>query len=175
MPLHYLAWEKALSEWGCAFDENLFYAWGGKPTRTIISELNGRNGLKMPIEIVAQRKEALYFELLPRLKAIPEVRELIEAQHGRLPFAVVSGGRRSAVTRTLTALGLLEKFDIVVGADDYTRGKPAPDGFLLAAARLGVEPEDCLVFEDTGLGIEAATAAGMASVLVPRPLKEAHQ
>jgi HAD superfamily hydrolase (TIGR01509 family) len=47
--------------------------------------------------------------------------------------------------------------------------KPAPDAFLLAAERLGVEPRDCLVFEDTELGIEAATAAGMASVRVPMP------
>jgi HAD superfamily hydrolase (TIGR01509 family) len=58
-----------------------------------------------------------------------------------------------------------------VGAEDYRNGKPAPDAFLIAAERLGVAPEDCLVFEDTDLGIQAATAAGMASVKVPSPLE----
>jgi beta-phosphoglucomutase family hydrolase len=169
MPLHYIAWKAALGEWGCEFDEELFYAWGGKPTDVIISTLNEMNGLKMPVEALAQYKEELYFDLLPRLKAIPEVVEHIEARHGQLPFAVVSGGRRSSVVRSLTALGLLEKFETIVGADDYTRGKPAPDAFLLAAERLGVAPADCLVFEDTEIGIQAATAAGMASVKVPPP------
>jgi HAD superfamily hydrolase (TIGR01509 family) len=169
MPLHYIAWKAALGEWGCELDEELFYAWGGKPTDVIISTLNEMNGLKMPVEALAQHKEELYFDLLPRLKAIPEVVEHIEARHGQLPFAVVSGGRRSSVVRSLTTLGLLDKFATIVGADDYTRGKPAPDAFLLAAERLGMAPADCLVFEDTEIGIQAATAAGMASVKVPPP------
>jgi HAD superfamily hydrolase (TIGR01509 family) len=136
------------------------------PTREIVAALNRMHGLKMPVEAVAQRKEDFYFDLLPRLKAIPEVVEHIEAQHGRIPFAVVSGGRRGSVVRSLTAIGLLDKFDTIVGAEDYKHGKPAPDAFLLAADRLGVAPADCLVFEDTDIGIRAATAAGMASVKV---------
>jgi beta-phosphoglucomutase family hydrolase len=169
MPLHYIAWKTALGEWGCDFDEKLFYSWGGKPTRQIVSDLNQMNGLKMPVEAVAQRKEKLYYELLPGLKAIPEVLEIIEEQHGRIPFAVVSGGRLDSVTRSLTSIGLLDRFDTIVGSDDYTNGKPAPDAFLMAAERLGVAPGNCLVFEDTDIGIEAATAAGMASVKVPAP------
>jgi len=167
MPLHYIAWKKALAEWNCAFDEDLFYSWGGKPVDVIISTLNELNGLNMPVEAVGKRKESLYFELLPQLKAIPEVLEQIEAQHGRIPFAVVSGSRRDSVVSSLTVLHLLNKFDTIVSADDYKNAKPAPDAFLLAAERLGVAPQDCLVFEDTLLGIQAATAAGMASVMVP--------
>jgi HAD superfamily hydrolase (TIGR01509 family) len=167
MPLHYIAWKTVLAEWNCEYAEELFYSWGGKPVRNIIADLNEIHGLKMPIDAVATKKEALYLEQLPQLKAIPEVLEHIEAEHGRIPFAVVSGSRRSSVVGSLTAIGLLDKFDTIVAAEDYTRGKPAPDAFLLAAARLGVAPADCLVFEDTDLGIEAATAAGMASVKVP--------
>ena len=92
--------------------------------------------------------------------------EHIEAMHGRIPFAVVSGSRRASVVGSLTALHLLDKFDVLVCAEDYAHGKPAPDGFLLAASKLGVAPQHCLVFEDTELGIQAATAAGMQSVLV---------
>jgi HAD superfamily hydrolase (TIGR01509 family) len=167
MPLHYRAWKKALAEWNCEYPEDLFYSWGGKPVRQIITGLNEMYGLKMPIEALAERKESLYLEQLPQLKAIPEVLEHIEAQHGRIPFAVVSGSKRESVVGSLTVLNLLDKFDTIVAAEDYENGKPAPDAYLLAAARLGVPAKDCLVFEDTALGIQAATAAGMATVMVP--------
>ncbi len=173
MPLHYVAWKKALAEWNCVYEENLFYAWGGRPIREIIALLNERSGLNMPVEQVAHRKEGYYHELLPTLKAIPEVIEHIEAQLGRIPFAVVSGSRRDSVVGSLNALNLLHKFDVLVCAEDYKKGKPAPDAFLLAAEKLGVAPADCLVFEDTDLGIEAATAAGMASVKVPLASEQA--
>ena len=166
MPLHYNAWKAVLADWNCDYPEEVFYSWGGKPVRKIIADLNMMNGLKMPVEDVAMRKESLYLAQLPQLKAIPEVLECIEAEHGRIPFAVVSGSTRDSVVGSLSVLGLLDKFDIIVSADDYKHGKPAPDGYLLAAARRGVAPADCLVFEDTEMGVEAATAAGMASVKV---------
>jgi HAD superfamily hydrolase (TIGR01509 family) len=166
MPLHYKAWKKALAEYGCTYDEDLFYAWGGKPVRKIIADLNEMQGLNMPIEKLAELKESYYHAQLPELKGIPEVIEHIDAQHGRIPFAVVSGSRRASVVGSLTVLGLLDKFNVLVCAEDYEHGKPAPDGFLLAAHKLGVAPEHCLVFEDTELGIKAATAASMKSVLV---------
>jgi beta-phosphoglucomutase-like phosphatase (HAD superfamily) len=171
MPLHYIAWKTALDEWNCPFPEELFYAWGGKPVDEILSTLNRMHGLAMPVEAVGKRKEGFYFDLLPQLKAIPEVVEHIDVQYGRIPFAVVSGGRRESVVRSLTVTRLIDRFETIVGAEDYENSKPAPDAFLLAAERLGVEPSACLVFEDTDLGIQAATAAGMASVRVPSPLE----
>lgn len=171
MPLHYIAWKKALGEWGCEFDEDLFYRWGGKPVHEIISTLNRMHNLQMPVFEVAERKESLYYEQLPNLKPVPEVLEQIEAQHGVIPLAVVSGSSRESVLNTLTTLNLVDRFNTIVGAEDYPRSKPAPDAFLVAAARLGMEPGNCLVFEDTALGIEAAQAAGMASVRVPSPIE----
>jgi HAD superfamily hydrolase (TIGR01509 family) len=169
MPLHYIAWKKALAEWNCEFDEKLFYAWGGMPIAEIVSTLNKRYGLSMPVDIVARRKESLYLELLPQLKAVPEVLEHIDAQFGQIPFAVVSGSTRESVTESLTALGLLDRFDTLVCAGDYRKSKPDPEAFLLAAAKLRVEPNTCLVFEDTEMGIQGATAAGMASVKILQP------
>src|ERR1700730_5670448 len=169
MPLHYMAWKKALAEWNCEFDEELFYAWGGMPIIEIISTLNVRHGLAMPVETVLSRKEGLYLELLPQLKVVPEVLEHIEAQHGRIPFAVVSGSSRESVKSSLSSLQLLDRFETLVCAGDYKKSKPDPEAYLIAAKRLGVAPEDCLVFEDTAMGIQAATAAGMASVKVLQP------
>jgi HAD superfamily hydrolase (TIGR01509 family) len=169
MPLHYVAWKKALGEWNCEFGEELFYAWGGRPTDEIVAALNLRDGLSMPVEKVAHRKEEFYFAMLPELKAVPEVLEHIEAQHERIPFAVVSGSARDSVTASLETLKLLDRFDTLVCAGEYKKSKPDPEAFLLAASRLGVAAANCLVFEDTAMGIQAATAAGMASVKVPAP------
>ena len=169
MPLHYIAWKQALSEQGCDFPEDLFYAWGGMPVHEIISTLNEMRGLEMPVEAVAVRKENLYYEYLPQLTAVPEVLEVIEASHGSLPFAVVSGSTRESVIASLESLRLLDKFQTLVCAGDYQRSKPDPEAFLLAAERLGVPPQSCLVFEDTAMGIQAATAAGMASVKILQP------
>ena len=169
MPLHYRAWKKALGEWKCEFDEKLFYAWGGMPVAEIIATLNRQHGLNMPVEAVSRRKESLYYELLPELKAVPEVLEHVEESYGRIPFAVVSGSTRESVTASLQSLKLLDRFDAMVCAGDYKKSKPDPEAFLLAAEKLEVEPHACLVFEDTEMGIQAATAAGMASVKVPQP------
>jgi HAD superfamily hydrolase (TIGR01509 family) len=173
MPLHYVAWSKALSEWNCEFSEELFYAWGGMPVADIISTLNTRHGLNMPNQQVATRKEQLYYEILPQLKAVPEVLEHIEARHGQIPLAVVSGSTRDSVTASLETLKILDRFDTLVCAGDYRKSKPDPEPFLIASERLRIAPADCLVFEDTDMGIQAATAAGMASVKIPQPWQRA--
>jgi HAD superfamily hydrolase (TIGR01509 family) len=118
---------------------------------------------------VAQRREGLYRALLPQLTAVPDVLSHVESAYQRIPIAVVSGGTRDSVSASLAALGLLEKFPVMVCAGDYTNAKPDPEAFLLAAERLNVPARSCLVFEDTDMGIQAATAAGMASVRVPPP------
>ena len=169
MPLHYLAWKKALGEWNCNFSEELFYAWGGMPVTEVISTLNRERRLKMPVEEVGRRKENLYYELLPQLQPIPEVVEHVEDQYGRIPFGVVSGSTRESVVASLTIVKLLDRFQTMVCAGEYRKGKPDPEAFLRAAANLGVRPEVCLVFEDTEMGIQAAKAAGMRWVKVPHP------
>lgn len=169
MPLHFRAWQQALGEYGCELSEELFYAWGGRSVLDIIVDLNAAQGLEMPVPEVDRRREELYQDLLPELTGVPEVVWHVEDGYGRVPMAVVSGGTREPVSLSLRTLGLLDRFDVLVCAGEYTRGKPDPECFLLAAAQLGVAPEHCLVFEDTDLGMRAAAAAGMAAVRVPPP------
>jgi beta-phosphoglucomutase-like phosphatase (HAD superfamily) len=90
--------------------------------------------------------------------------ELVHAYHGAYPLAVASGGLRHLVDRTVAALKLEACFDAICTAEDVERGKPEPDLFLLAARLLSVPPEDCVVFEDSDLGLEAARRAGMQGV-----------
>jgi HAD superfamily hydrolase (TIGR01509 family) len=178
MPLHFIAWDRALREYGCtSFTEELFYAWGGWPVASVVHELwrlDGRT-LLTPAELdaFADRKESLYYELFHQLQPVPEVLDLILADHGKIPFAVVSGSTRESVTRTLTALNILDRFDTLVCAGDYTHGKPDPEPFLTAAHRLNVPPANCLVFEDADAGIRSAEAAGMAWVRIASPAERA--
>ena len=79
---------------------------------------------------------------------------------------MASGSDLSLVEPSLQAAGLRNLFNIIITPALVENGKPAPDMFLLAAEKMGVPPEDCLVFEDGQAGIDAATAAGMASVYV---------
>ena len=84
-----------------------------------------------------------------------------------IPCAVASSTRRAEVERRLESAGLTAYFQALVGGDEVEHGKPAPDIFLLAARRLGVEPARCVVFEDMEHGARGAIAAGMQAVLVP--------
>jgi beta-phosphoglucomutase family hydrolase len=169
MPLHYTAWCAALKEHDVDFPEALFYELGGVPTERIVEILNERHGYHLHVKQTAAYKEQLYLAGIEHITPIEPVVAIVNEVHGRLPLAVASGGHRHIVTSTLTCLGIIDKFDVLVCAEDYRNGKPHPDPFLVAAERLGVIPEKCLVFEDTNTGIEAARAAGMQWVLVPTP------
>jgi len=86
---------------------------------------------------------------------------------GGLARAIATSSSHAAVRRTLGPTGVLPRFDAVVAAGDYVRGKPNPDPFIAAAERLRVRPDECLALEDSHNGVRAAHAAGMMTVMVP--------
>ena len=165
MPQHYLAWVEMLGEYGHELDEQLLYSFAGVPTTTIIEILNDRYGYHVhPVQQAADRKESLFVRLIPQCKAIPAVTRIIHQYTGKLPMAVATGGNRLLCCKTLEAVDLLQHFPVLVTCDDVKHGKPAPDIFLEAARRIGVQPEHCCAFEDGDMGIQAARAAGMMVV-----------
>jgi HAD superfamily hydrolase (TIGR01509 family) len=120
--------------------------------------------------------DALYEDVRVRVHAACEagvalkagVLELLDhLDAAKLPRAIATSSSHAAVARTLGPSGILPRFDAVVAAGDYPRGKPNPDPFLTAASRLGVAPEHCLALEDSHNGVRAAHAAGMMTVMVP--------
>jgi HAD superfamily hydrolase (TIGR01509 family) len=94
--------------------------------------------------------------------------ELLRRLAGDFPVAVVSGSPRLDVARGIQALGIERDLQFFLGAEDYFPGKPDPICYLTAAARLGVLPETCIVFEDSAAGVVAARAAGMYCVALQR-------
>ena len=169
MPLHYRAWTRIVAELGGSFPKELFYEWGGTPTAQILTRLRDEYGLKVgDVQKAAARKEEYFLEMIREVKPIEAVLQIARRWHGIKPMAVASGGFRRQIERTLDTLGIRGLFNTVVCVEDYPRGKPFPDPFLEAARRLDVLPAECLVFEDSPQGVQAAEAAGMQFVLVPR-------
>lgn len=114
------------------------------------------------------------------LVVLPAARETVRRLAGSHPATIVSGSSRAEIEMCVRALGLVDAIPWFIGTEDTQRGKPAPDGFLLAAERLGVAPAHCLVLEDSTAGIRAARTAGMICVGVRagnfagQPQDEAH-
>ena len=103
-----------------------------------------------------------------RLALKPGALELLDTlDQFRLPRAIATSSSRRTVERHLTAHNLMGRFEEIVAHGDYVRGKPAPDPFLKAAERLGVEPRLCLALEDSHNGIRSASSAGMMTIMVP--------
>jgi len=94
---------------------------------------------------------------------------LLEKLSQRHPVAIVSGSTRRQVSDAITLMGVGERLQFYLGSEDYPRGKPDPACFLLAAKRFGIDPAECLVFEDSSAGVSAAKAAGMHCVALCRP------
>jgi len=169
MPLHYRAWTRIVAELGGTFPMELFYQLGGRPTAQILRLLRDEHGLKVgDVQSAAERKEEYFLEMIDEVRPIEAVVQVARRWYGIKPLAVASGGFRRQIERTLDVLGIRSLFSAVVCAGDYARGKPFPDPFLEAARRLNVLATECLVFEDSPLGLQAATAAGMQHVFVPR-------
>lgn len=163
MGAHYLAWSGVATRYGLDFPRERFFSLAGVPTHTIVQMLLEEVGSDADVDEVCALREALYAEIGATVRPVPPVLDLARRWRS-LRFAVVSGSRRAAVDHTLEALDLNDWFEVRVCAEDVVRGKPAPDAFLLAAQRLGVSPEQCIVYEDADLGLEAARAAGMEAV-----------
>jgi beta-phosphoglucomutase-like phosphatase (HAD superfamily) len=172
MPIHLLAWRAALEMNGFVpedFTLAMHHAYAGMPGVAIVKHLNERFGTAMPPGKVEADKVAWYLAHHDGMEEIKHVCDFARQHFGKLPMAVASGSDRELVHQALDGLNLTRLFQAIITPDlvGPGRGKPAPDMFLLAAKRMGVAPEQCLVFEDGHLGMEAASAAGMQAVWVP--------
>lgn len=173
MPAHFAAWCEALAKQdaGHVFAEDVFYAMGGRPTHDIVAELNGEFGLHMDAEEVAVDKRDAFLKHLDDIVRIDEVADFAQSLRGKFPLAIATGGSRLVSEKIIQKVGMSDLFDEVVTANDVVCGKPAPDIYLEAASRLGVDPLRCLAFEDAAAGMMAAQSAGMRVVCVPAPVR----
>ncbi len=173
MPIHYVCWIESLRRHGATFEftEDEFYHFAGVREQDTVVILNDRHGTQVDPDAVAETKAGLFSQRIHEVPRIHPVASIAESLHGRAPMSVASGSEAPIVHACLRSTDLFHLFETIITPADVIRGKPAPDMFLLAAERMGIAPEDCLVFEDGRSGLEAAKAAGMEAVFIPRTLR----
>ncbi len=163
-------WRDAAAAVGVDFDPALLPAMIGRNSRDTRVLLRERYGPDYPVE----RLTAAYlvaFDAIVAREGIAQkagLRELLDwLERENVLRAVATSTRRDRAEAQLAQQGLLGRFALLVGGNDVAQGKPAPDIFLLAAARLDVAAADCVVLEDSEPGVRAALAAGMMPIMVP--------
>jgi len=170
MPLHWHAWQLVTQRHNLHFPEDRFYATGGIPSRDILKLLAQEQGRSLDHIAVAHEKEEAYLPLLPQVEPVHAVLGIAKANHGKLPMAVASGGTQRIISMVLDHLKIRHLFDAIVTSEMVKNQKPAPDIFIEAARRIGVDPRFCRGYEDTDLGLQAIRAAGMEAVDVRKLL-----
>ncbi len=159
-PLHFEAVNSLLAEEGHSITLDQYKPYMG--TKSGWKELIADFGLERPYEEYSERYKPMLVDLYrERSEALPGAREAVESLKGRVPIAVCSSSILPWVEAALSKIGLLNAFDEIISGSEVREGKPAPDIYLLAAARVNVEPSRALAIEDAPAGISSATAAGM--------------
>ncbi len=118
------------------------------------------------IQQLVERKSEREIELADNVKLLPGARDLLDAVHGKIKMALASMNNRSVISCLLAAKGLEKYFDVVLTAESISHSKPDPEIFLKAASLLRVNPESCVVVEDSIFGVRAAKSANMGCVAV---------
>jgi beta-phosphoglucomutase family hydrolase len=167
-PFHLKAWQKAFRARGFEVTEEDFKRNFGQRNDTIIRNLLGRDASSNEIETITEEKEnAFRSSAAGKIEALPGAIELINTLSAQgYKLALASSGPRQNIELVLTSLGIKDNFQAIVSGRDVTEGKPSPQSFLLAAEKLGVSPEHCIVIEDAVAGVTAARRSGMHSIAV---------
>lgn len=169
MQAHKDSYVKVAANYGLEMDPAIIDEFAGLPTILVVEEINKRYGTQLVPQEFATAKSRLFAEeYIEKTLPIEFVVAHLKAHHGKVRIAVVSGGSRKTVQKTLTVLGILDLIEVLVCAGETERGKPYPDPFLSAAEQLGIAPERCIVFEDGEAGVAAAAAAGMKWIRVDK-------
>jgi len=167
---HFRAWKELADELGLEFDEEVNHRLRGVSRQQSLRNIYDHNRRPLPDgEAFAEqcaRKNARYVELVRTMTPadlLPGSLGLLDALRAEgVRCAVASASRNTPLVLALTGLG--RYFDAVADGNDVSKSKPDPEGFLLAAERLGLAPDDCLGVEDAASGVEAIHSAGMAAV-----------
>lgn len=166
MPIHYMAWKNAAARYGINFTPELFEQLAGVPLYPTVEKLNKLFNKNIDPKEMGDSKEKEYEKNMHKAQPVEPVMEVIRRYHGKLPMVIGTGGGRELSLKAMKIMGIDRYIDKLVSADDVNLHKPHPETFLKCAELIGVKPEDCLVFEDGSLGIQAAKKAGMKVVNV---------
>ncbi|MEE4012746.1 HAD family phosphatase [Roseibium sp. FZY0029] len=158
------AWQDAFKAAGHHMEPDWYHARAGMSEHVLLDDFESEHGVTVDRGLTVREMRSAVLERIGEVSEIEIISSIARRFHGKLPMAVASGGPREVVLASLKETGLLPLFDTVVTIDDVAHAKPAPDLFLEAASRLAVTAAQCLVFEDSQQGLEAAHNARMPVV-----------
>ncbi len=159
--LHHYALAAAIKNLGHELPKQWYLDRVGLSLDDLLEEFRHLCGAQLVSKDVSPFEEQIYCGNTSMIREIEAVSSIVRKNAGKIPMAVVSSSSRAMVISTLDALRLTPYFSTVVTVEDVENPKPAPDGYLRAAQRLGVQPCRCLVLEDSQQGLEAARRANM--------------
>ena len=166
-PFHFAAWEEVFSRRGAKFTREDFTRLFGSRNDFIIRNVLGRDVPQKDIESIAGEKERKFRARIKGEAALlPGVSRLLTILKGNLKMALATSAPQENIDLILGELNIGECFDCVVSGHEVAESKPSPEIYSLAARRLGADPRNCIVIEDSPLGIKAALAAGMKCLAV---------
>jgi HAD superfamily hydrolase (TIGR01509 family) len=169
MGAHKETYIKVAADKGVTIAGDIIDEFAGLPIIEVVEEINKRyNTTFDPHEFNALKYKLFYEQYIHQVLPVEHVVNHLKAHAGKVRIAVVSGGSREAIQKTLHILGIEHLVEVLVCAGETPRGKPYPDPFLKAAKSLGVPPQHCIVFEDGDAGVRAAEAAGMKWVRIDK-------
>lgn len=165
---HLAAWQETFKKRGVDFAEQDFSRLFGTRNDFIVRTVMGNNLAEHDVKTIVQEKEETFRRKAGgKIKSFPgAIRLLAALRQANVKQGLASSAPKANIDLVLSELNLAEVFDAVVSGQDVSESKPSPQIYLAAAQRLGAAPEDCLVIEDSPLGIQAANAAGMKSLAV---------
>jgi len=163
-PLHFIAMGQALREQGHDISRKWYFDRVGFSREDLFQDYQQLYSVSIDVPAACKKSQDVYREIASQVKPVKEVVAVARDYFGKLPMAVASGGEGEFVQASLKAAEVDGLFPHVVTLSDVNIGKPAPDIFLEAARRLHVPTSECLVFEDSKEGLEAASNAGMQAI-----------
>lgn len=168
---HFEAWKVVFKDYNINLPLSFLDAYNSIPSTVIGDDIVSQLKLSVTGVELAEKKEALLFENKSKAKELLPISSVARYFYGKLPMAVISGGVRKNVIKSLEETNLIDLFETVITADEPYPSKDRPEVWCVAAKSLGVVPEKCLVFEDGEKGMIGAKLAGM-SVFDVRPILE---
>jgi beta-phosphoglucomutase family hydrolase len=169
--IHSEAFENILSEYGVTPEKNMHGTVheAGKTTPEVWEDLKIKYDFEASTEeLTAKKRDVMTTVINKGLEPLPGLIELLkELSNHTILLAVASSAQENRIVTILEMVGIAKYFKVIISADDVEQRKPAPEPYEKAARLLGVEPADCVVIEDTEIGITSAKAAGMKAIAVP--------
>lgn len=173
--VHYDAWKATLTQYGVTpFSFASFMQYVGASNEILAEDYIESHDLQASVEQMVHEKQDIYLEMIPQIKPLPGVMEILTRFHSKFRLGIASSSHLVELEKILESLDISSYFEHVVGGDMIANKKPDPEIYLYSADLFQLTPGECVAFEDSEPGILAAKSAGLYGIAIPNSLSTGH-